>query len=76
MQAECELCVLSKGKGGVYDFKNICCRVRLLVNLKLRENRIGWLGVWRRKDGNTVAEEIKKQFLQELENQKCLQDLF
>lgn len=70
MLDDCELCVKYRN-GGVYDFKNTCCRVRLLLNLKLKENVVSWLGFWRRKDGNEIADEIKRQYTeQKLEGEK------
>jgi hypothetical protein len=54
----CDLC---KDHPGCYDFNNLCCRVRLLLNLPTKHHRNGWLNLWRRKDGESVSNKIKAE---------------
>jgi hypothetical protein len=57
MSADCELCAT---RSGVYQFKNICCRVRFLLGEPRREVRVAWIERWRRFDP-AAAKEIEEQ---------------
>jgi hypothetical protein len=55
---DCELC---RRQSCIYDFTNICCRVRFVMALPHREMRAGWIARWRKRDGDQIADAVEQE---------------
>lgn len=55
---DCDLCQRAAIE---YNFSNVCCRVRFLLSLPLRSQRVGWLKMWEERDGIRMAREIEQE---------------
>ena len=63
---ECELCV---DNSPVYQFDRLCCRVRYILGIPLREVRQAWLDRWRQREPE-VAAKVEALVLERWESRK------
>ena len=55
---DCDYC---ENRPGVYNFNNICCRVRFICSIPVRELRTQWIARWRKKYGDELADEVERR---------------